>query len=138
MATTWKFYADAGLTVPLTTGDFTNPSTGGPHDRIIYLGSATAGKKLQAGSGPGVDAIQIGVTDSAPGAGPAASAVTLALSAGGLGTNTPGEPLAVGTTLYSGAGGAVAVFVRVNSGLSTPGSYTDLGLETSLLVETMA
>jgi hypothetical protein len=136
MAVTWQFYADAGLTVPLTTLSAQQSSAGGAVDLLIYFGSTASGKSLQASSSPGVDPIQITPTD-ADGAGTnlAATAIKLALSAGGLTSATGGAALTVGTTLTSGTAGAVPVYVRLDSGTSTLGTYTDLSLDTNALIE---
>jgi hypothetical protein len=136
MAVTWQFYSDAGLTVPLTTLSAQQSSAGGAVDSLIYFGSAASGKSLQASSSPGVDPIQITPTDAdGGGVNLAATAVKLALSAGGLTSATGGAALTVGTTLTSGTGGAVPVYVRLDSGTSTLGTYTDLSLDTNALIE---
>lgn len=134
--TSWQFYADAGLTVPLAQGGVTQVANGPAVDRLIFFGSTAAAKKLQAASDPGVDPIELTVYDADPDAGLAAGALRLALTAAGLDTATPGAPLYLGTTLVSGAPGAVAVFVRTDAAASAPGTYADLALLVPEVVET--
>lgn len=135
MSTTWQFFADAGLTTPLTQGGATQIANGPAVDSIIYFGSNATAKKLESAAAPGVDPVQVAVVDSDAGGGLAETAITLALSAAGLDTATPGAALVMGTTLLSGTGGAVAVFVRTNSGVSAPGTYSDLALRVPDIVE---
>ena len=134
MSTTWNFYADAGLTT-LATGGATIASGAGPTDRIIYFGSPESGKTLEAASAPGTDPIQISIADAASGSGAPSTAIALALSSAGLASATPGAALTVGTTLNSGTGGAIPIYVRTLQGALTVGTYTDLSLETNALVE---
>jgi hypothetical protein len=136
MAVTWKIYADAGLTTELTTLSLQNTTLGGSYaDAVVYFGSVASGKTLQASSAPGTDPVQITVVDSTGGSGLAASAVKLALSAGGLAGATGGAALTVGTTLSSGVANAIPVYVRVASGIATPGTYTDVSLRSTLVIE---
>lgn len=130
---TWKFYADAGMTAQLASLPLQLPDTGGSVEAIIYFGSPSSGKTLQAASGPGTDPITITPADSAGGSGLAASSVQLALSYAGLAAATPGAGVAVGSTLASGA--AVAVFARLTLGATAVGSYADLSLETNAVIE---
>lgn len=133
---TWQFYADAGLTTPLTQGGVTQISNGPAVDSLIYFGSTAAGTKLQAATDPGVDPVTLEALDSAPATGIAATALRFALSAAGLDSATPGAALVLGTTLLSGAVNAVPVFVRTDSGIATPGTYADLALRVADVVET--
>lgn len=134
MSTTWQFHADAGLLVPLTTRTVTIADGLGPTDAVIHLGSNASGKTLQAASDPGFDPILIEIDDSSA-VGITASALRLALSAGGLAAATPGAPLALSATLNSGAGGAVAVWVRSEQGSLTEALYAGLVLRTVPVVE---
>lgn len=135
---TFKFYSDAGLTVPLSSGGVTQVIGSGAVDRLIYFGSATAGKQLQAVSDPGVDPVRVTIFDANVASGIESSAIKLALSSGGLDTAVAGDPITLGTTLLSGSGNAVAVYVRTDSGLSEPGTYSDLSLRVEGVVETDA
>ena len=135
MSTTWNFYADAGATT-LAEGGATVIDGLGPVDRVLYFASPAAGKTLQAASNPGVDAIEITVEDAAVASGVEAAAIRLALSAAGLAAATPGAALSLPATLTSGAANAVAIYVRTEQGALALGTYTDLTLRTSALVET--
>lgn len=129
------FFADAGLTTPLADLAVTQVVGGSPADRLVYLGSATAGKKLQASSNPGVDQVQVSVTDGSPGSGLATTAVKLALSSAGLTSATGGAALDVGATILSGTSGAVPVFIRIDTGAGAPQVFTDLSLAVIDVVE---
>lgn len=130
---TWKFFADAGMTVQLASLAQQLPDTGGSSEAVVYFGAPASGKTLQAASDPGTDPITITPADSAGESGLAASSVRLALSYAGLAAATPGAGVAVGSTLASGA--AVAVFVRVTLGATAVGSYADLSLVTNPVIE---
>lgn len=134
MATTWGFYEDAGLTVPQTLGA-TVVDGAGPTDRIIYFGSPSAGKTLQAKSDPGTDQITVGPADADAGTGAPATAIKLALSAGGLDSATAGAAINVGATLSSGAANRVTLYVRTTQGALAVGSYADLSLTTNSVAE---
>ncbi len=123
MSTTWKWYSDAGLTAPLTRADFVRTSTATAVQKRLYFGSTETGKKLQNSSDPGVDQLQISITDATTGDGVESSDIKLALSAGGLATATAGASLDIGATLYSGASGAVEIFAEIDSALIALGDY---------------
>lgn len=131
---TWKFYADAGLTV-LATGGVAVVSSETHTDRRLWFGSPAIGKVAQAAPEPGTTPIEIIPADVAAGSGIEASAIRLSLSAAGLGSATPGAALTVGTTLTGGPGGAVIVYVRTSRGALGIGNYADLSLVTTPLVE---
>ncbi len=131
----FNWYADAGLTVPLTRGDFVRGSSLGDVNRVVYLGSTDTGRQLQAESDPGVDALQVTVVDADGGSGVAASEVKLALSFAGLAGATGGAALSIGPTILSGAANAVPVFVRLGSALTAEGNYDDISLRLSGWVE---
>lgn len=141
MATTFKFYHDAALTQEITTG---NPLTATQDtagllaavDKTIYLGSVTAGNKIQAVSNPGVDPITVSVVDANAGTGAPATEFKLALSSGGLASATAGAALNLSHTINSGVANAVPIYTRRDSVLGTPGTYTDITLETVSVIET--
>lgn len=138
MSNSLAFYQDAGLTTPATLLQATQAADGSAAavDRVVYLGSTTAGKKFQAASDPGVDAISVSIADAASGSSVAASAVRLATSSGGLGSATPGAALALGTQILSGVANAIAVHVRIDTPPLATGVYTDLSLVTVNTAET--
>ncbi len=125
----FNWFADAGLTVPLTRGDFVRGATPGNVNRVFYFGSPLAGRQLQNVADPGVDPLEVSIVDAAGGSGVAASEVRLASSFAGLATATGGAPLGIGTTILSGAANAVPVFVRLASALTAEGAYDDISLQ---------
>jgi hypothetical protein len=134
MAGTFKFYTDAGLVTALSTS---LKASGASTDFRIWFGSAETedAYKVEADSDPGVDQIEISITDSAPSTGHAASAVKLALTEGGLATATGGAALDIGTSVNSGAANAVEVWVRVADAVGSLATSTELGLTTNTLIE---
>ncbi len=130
---TWKFFADAGMTTQLASLAQQLPDTGGSTETVVYFGSSASGKTLQAAGNAGTDPITITPADSAGGSGLAASSLRLALSYAGLASATPGAGVAVGSTLASGA--PVAVYVRLTLGATAIGSYSDLSLTTNSVIE---
>lgn len=138
MSSTFAWYADAGLTVPLTRGDFVRGSSVAPVNRVFYFGSPAAGKQLQNVNDPGIDPLQVSVTDSSGGSGVEAADVKLASSFAGLDSATGGAALSIGTTILSGAANAVPVFVRVSSALTAEGNYDDVQLRVADWLESDA
>jgi hypothetical protein len=134
MAGTFKFWTNAALTVALSTS---LKASGSSTDFRIWFGSAEAedAYKVEADSDPGVDQIEISITDSAPSTGHAASAVKLALTEAGLATATGGVALDIGTSVNSGAANAVEVWVRVADAIGSLATDTTLGLTTNTLIE---
>lgn len=130
---TWKFFADQGMTTQLASLPLQAADTGGSADAVVYFGSTASGRTLQAASDPGTDPITITPIDADGGAGPAASALRLALSPAGLDGATPGAAVSVGTSLASGD--AVAVYLRLTLGATAVGAYADLSLATNALIE---
>ncbi len=51
--------------------------------------------------------------------------ITLALDSGDLGTNTPGDPLDIGTQLDGGTGNAIPIYIRVTNAVTTVRNNTD-------------
>lgn len=135
MSTTFKFYADPGLTTELVAGGATIVSPSPATDRLIYFGSVASGKTLQAASDPGSDPITISSADASVGDGIEASAIVLSLSALGLDSATPGDPINLGTSISSGTGNAIPVYVRTLRGSLGVGSYGGLSLTTNAIVE---
>lgn len=132
--TSFAFFSDAGLTVPLV-GGATLTDGGGPTDRKVYFGSPSSGLTLQAASAPGSGPVTISPADASPGVGAEVGAIKLALSAGGLESAVAGAALTIGTTLSSGTGNAVELYVRTTQGALVVGSYAGLSLTTNAVVE---
>jgi hypothetical protein len=137
MAVTYAFYLDAGLTQPAASLAFAQAADGtsAAATRVVWLGSPADGKKFQAASAPGTDAITVSIADSASGSGLLPAYVTLATSAAGLDTATPGAALSLGAQRLSGVANAVAIHVRVDTPALTAGTYADLSLTTNPLLE---
>ena len=129
MALSFDLFLDGALTLPLSapltfypTDD--NPT---PADKVLWFGSPIAGTKCQAKSAPGVDQIELSITDSASASGEPTSAVKLAPTQSLLDTATGGAALNLGVTINSGAANAVPVWVRFTDATGTFGNYDDLG-----------
>jgi len=135
---TFNIFADSGLTVPAVPLAFAQLAGGAPVDRLVWFGSPAAGKKLQASSDPGADALVLEIFDTDAGSGAPATALKLATSAAGLNTATAGASLALGSTILSGAANAVPVFARADAGSATPVTYTDLQVRVMGALETDA
>jgi hypothetical protein len=115
MATTFKFYKDAGLTQEFVPGtDFIGPVTAPPQDFVLYLGSTTASRKLEAASDPGVAQLTVSILDAVPASGLDANDVKLAETEGsGLDAAVAGDPLDLGTVINSGVGNQKEIHIRV-------------------------
>ncbi len=129
----FAWYADAGLTVPLTRGDFARGSSAAPVDRLVYFGSPASGKQLQNAGDPGVDPLLVTIVG---GGDVPASDVYLALTAPGLNTATGGAALSIGATILSGPSNAVAVFARIDSDLTAQDTYDGASLQVEDYLET--
>lgn len=141
----WKLYDDAACTIEssgiLQINSKTNLSDN-PQDFVYYFANVDddpmdAGSvQLQAQSNPGVDPVQLYISDTAAGSGHEATDITLALTAGDLAVNNPGDPLELGTTLLSGASNAVPVYIRAINTLTTINSSTELSIRINATVAT--
>lgn len=140
MPTSLKFYADAGLTTEITSLGLVAADDGstGNIDKVIYLGSTVAGKQFLAASNPTVDHISFSIADGNGATGLEVTDIKLALSSGGLPPAVAGGALDLGPQLLSGAGNSVAVHLRFNPGAMAAGTYTDLSLATSTVIEVNA
>lgn len=137
MSITLKFYNNAGLSSEATLLDVLQAADGSSAavDSVLYLGSVATGKKFEADSNPGVDAVVLSIADAASGSGIAASAVKLATTSGGLALAGAGVALSLGTELLSGVSNALAIHVRIDAPALAVGAYTDLSLTTNTLLE---
>lgn len=134
MTTSLKFYANSNLTGELAGLSFTRAADGslGADDRLVYLGSTASGKTFTPVTGTD---ITLSVIDADTGGGVPASAVKMATTQGGLAGAVAGAPLSLGASIASGAAGAKAIWIRVQTAALAIGDYTDLGLETNNLQE---
>lgn len=136
-ATSFRFYHDAALTQEIVAGNTLTATQGAglaAVDQTIYLGSATADKKLQADSDPGVDPVIVSVVDAAAGSGAPATEFRMSLSPI-TGAETPGAALTLSHTLLSGTANKVTIYTRRTSALTVAGVYTDLSLDSNAVVE---
>lgn len=140
MTLTLKAFNDVALSSQATKLSTLQRSDGstGPVDYTIYLGSTIPGKRFRAASNPGIDEIAVSIVDTDPGGGQSVAAVRLARTAEDLDSATPGAPLNIGTEISSGAGNAVEVHIRIEADNLDAGTYSDLSLMTSPLVESYA
>ena len=136
---TWALYADPGLTNDLSTGVPVTQVLGGTYtDVVLYYGNPATNRVLQAASAPGADPITITPADASVSSGVETSMLKLALTSAGLDSATAGAALNVGAQLSSGVSNAVEVWLRVDAGALTAGSYTDASLDVVATVESDA
>lgn len=135
---TFKFFTDSGLTTPFSSplqvshnSDFSD----NPQDFQLFLGSVTAGVKIEADSNPGIDNMTLSVTDTTPASGHEVAEIKLATTQGGLAGATPGAALTIGTVVLSESAGAFEFWIRVTNAVSTVGVSTELGFTTNNLRE---
>lgn len=129
---TFRFYADAGLTIPFTD-NIRHVSTQG--DRLVYYGDPVEGRMLQDASAPGSANIMLSVFDSAVGSGAAASWVKLADTSGGLTGATAGAALSLGHTILGGVANAKPVHMRIDASAGEVGDrFSDVRLRLSNVV----
>lgn len=138
MATSLKFYADAGLTeeiTELTIAQLADGSTGNI-DKLVYLGSTTVSSVFNATSDPGADEIEVSIEDSSPGEGVVASNIKLALSSGALTAATAGAPLSLGVEIDGGVANAIPIYIRSDTP-AIAASDDSITLETNDITETL-
>lgn len=136
MSSSFAWWADAGMTVPLARLNFVRDTTPSAVDAVAWFGSPVAGQTLRRQSAPGVDPLQVEAVDAASGSGVAVSNIRLALSSAGLSSATPGAALNMPATINAGT--AIAVYVRVDSSIATVGNYDDVTLQVGDWLETGA
>lgn len=133
------FYLDPNLTVPVSSPlDFEQATDGstGPQVRVIYLGSSVANRKFENDANSGIDPIMLSVYDSQPNAGQEVGSVKLALDPNDLINTTPGQALALPSTILSGVSNAIPIYVQVEDQTGSVGTDTSLSLTTNNIVET--
>lgn len=139
MTISFSFFHDAALTSEITALNpltATQETSGAlpPVDKTIYLGSTTTGNQIRATSNPGVDPIVVSVVDDDAGSGAPATEFRMSLSPI-TGAETPGDPLVLSHTLFSGVANAVPIYTRRTSAVVIAGLYTDLSLQTNSITE---
>lgn len=113
---------------------------GGQVEKRIWFGSDQAGQKVEANSDPGVDQINVALTDADGGNTNPTTRFRLATTQAGLAGAGDGASLDIGTVVNGGAGNAKQVWSRytgpANENAGTPITYTDLGMQTNQLKQT--
>ena len=135
MAISLQFYADAQLTQPLATSQFTidREIGGAPFDKRVFLGSPNTGRRFDAAdNGP----IVVSIQDAAPTSGFAAADIALATDIAGLDTAVPGDPLTINGYILSGVANARAVWIRFSGTSAQPMTSDDIALLTNTIRET--
>jgi len=129
------FFTDSGLSQPATRLNAMAAADGtGSSDHRFYLGGTDATREHVAASDPGVDAIEVSISDGAGGTSLPPSALRLATTQGGLASATPGAPLAVGTSIAGGSAHAVSVWIRVDAPAIDAAIYDNLALTSNALI----
>lgn len=133
MAFTFGFFEDAAMTTPLVGNLVLSQQSGVSTDidTVVYFGSTTASKKVEAASDPGVDQVSVTVVDASPGAGHEAVDFKLAATSGGLGAG--GQVLNLGTQVVSQL--AKEVHIRWNNSVASVGNSTEIKLQCNALIE---
>ena len=108
-----------------------NDGSTGPLVFHLWLGNPEDGWAYQAASAPGVDDIQISVTDSNPGSNHESTEIKLAATQPELASAVAGDPLPIGLSLQSGIAGAYEFWVEINDATGVVQTVTELGLETN-------
>lgn len=132
---TFRFFSDASLSTPLDSLAVTLPATGGSVDRMVYLGSTTALKLLEAASNPGVALVTVSVADTTPGSGINASHIKLAVVQDDLDYAVAGTALELGAMIMSGPGSGSEIWVRIETPALANGVYTEISLTTNDVIE---
>lgn len=133
---TFKLYADAGLTTPITGSLEAIFMLGGsPIKKTVYIGSTSASAVLQVDSNPGITPIEVSVVDGNPSGGQPATALRMAASEAGLLAAVPGAALVLAPTIYGGISNAVPVWIDFTDAIGVTANYTDLSLTTQTLIE---
>ncbi len=128
-------YLDAGLTTPLVGNFAADQKVGSavPVTHQFWIGDPDSGYTYDVEADPGVTPIAVSITDAAPGTGHESTEIKLATTSGGLAGATAGDPLPIGTSIASGVGGAVEVWMEVHDATGVAATVTELGIETQVL-----
>lgn len=138
--TTFAFYTDAALTIPLAGNIVAAQNADGSTPPIVtalYFGSTNATRRAQANSNPGVDNLSATIVDAAPGSGHAATEIKLASTQGGLAGATPGAALSLGTTVNGGTENAKPIWIEIDDATGTIGTATELSVKVDGIRETV-
>ena len=138
MTISLKYFVDAALITELPGNliiEQASDGSTGPVDVQLFLGSTAVGKKFQAQSDPGIDSIILTVVDANPGFDHEKEEVKLATTLLGLDIAVAGDPLNVGTEIFSGVGNAQDVFMRIDDATMVIGTAVELSVDANNLVE---
>ena len=126
MAISLGFFSEAALTVPVTTLTFVHAIDDSlPFvKQQVFLGSPDAGATFQAASNPGIDDIEVSVSDPNLPDGFNPTHVKVAASSLALDTAIPGDPFVIGPQILGGAGNGVEVWFQVIDTNLAQGTYT--------------
>lgn len=115
MAISLGFFNDAALTVPVSTLTFIHAIDDSlPFvKQRVFLGSPNVVSVFQAASNPGVDDIEVDITDPNLPDGFNANMVKVAASSLALDTAIPGDPFVIGPQILGGPGNGVEVWLQV-------------------------
>jgi hypothetical protein len=130
------FHTDASLLVPLATNIVVPQridGSDGAQPTRLYLGDVDSGLVYEEYTDPGVNNIEVSITDDAPGSGNPVTDVKLASTQPGLATAVPGDPLVIGLSITSGTGGAEEVWIEVEDSVQTVRTSTELKIVVSSL-----
>lgn len=127
---TYGFYSDAALTqaAATVTAEQNQDGSSAPVVREVWLGDPEANFLVQDWTNPGVNDIEVSVTDTNPGSGHEAAEIKLATSQAGLASAPPGAALVIGASQNSGPAGAVHIYIEIDDATGTEGTVTELGL----------
>lgn len=126
MAISLGFFNDAALTVPVTTLTFIHAIDDSlPFvKQRVFLGSPTGTSTFQAASNPGVDDIEVSISDPNLPDGFDFDMVKVAASSLALDSAIPGDPFVIGPQILGGAGNGVEVWFQVIDTNLLQGTYT--------------
>lgn len=127
-------FKDAGLTMPFDDASDTlgaQAVNGSSDSSVFYIGTTTAGNKLQDSASPGTADITISISDSDGAANVEVADIKLSATSDFSGSPAGGA-LQIATEIFYGAPAAVYYQWTNNSGA---GTYTDISLDVSAMIE---
>jgi hypothetical protein len=131
MATDIAIFHDAAGTSPVTAG---NPLTAAPDasssaaGQQKWIGSTGSGIKHRRKTLPGVNQLQLSVTDANDASGLAVTDVRFALTEAGLTSATWGASLNLGVEILSGVANMVSFWYQVKDSVAAVAQYSDLSI----------
>ncbi len=138
MTISLDYHTDAALTTPLPGNLIIQQAidgSTGPVQSVLFLGSNALARKFQTEVSPGVGTILLTIVDATPAVGHLPSEIKLATTQVGLASAVPGDPLDLGTTLFSEVVNAQEVWIEVDDPNLILGTEVDLSVNTNSLIE---